>query len=98
MRTLLRLLILILLFGGGLIWGLMYNPINEQGIGQGTIDVENLIEKEEPVEEVMIIDSIEREKMKDHPVEKFATLFESLTVTFFEKIITLLYKLSESFF
>lgn len=91
-----RLLILILLFGGGLLWGLTYNPVG--GPTTHVQQVEVTEDANEGMEEDVYVETFQKEDIADHPVEKMARIFEKLTTTFFEKIVSLLFAITQLFF
>lgn len=89
MRILTSILIIAIVFAGGLLWGLMYEAELEENHVDNPIEVE-LIELND-----LALDNereiVQREERVDHPIEKIAQLLERITTSFFEKITNLLY-------
>lgn len=98
MRFITSLLVLIICFGCGVFFGLMYKPHD---------DVSNA----EQIEEEVIIEEIEEEISEEdsvevvsnpieegtHPIEKVATVSEKVTTSFFDQILKVLSSISELF-
>src|SRR5690625_3501716 len=101
MRFIVNLIILMLFFGGGIFWGLMYNPtqLNKESpeiINNLTTNIDHEVEMQS-IDEVSP-DIIEAPNMTSHPVSKFATIFEKITTFFFDTVVLLLFSIAELLF
>lgn len=70
-------------------WGLAYEPTTSQSEIKNPIAIE--LEELNESNDRDYDKFAEREYVKDHPIEKIATLLEGVIAYFFEKVIELLY-------
>lgn len=107
MRLTTILLIVIIIFVSGLFAGLMYDSVGKSS--DNVEQAETTTKEKEPIEEqieaeLQALNDFSQdgeyelsqlEQVADHPVEKLAGTFEKGTTYFFEKVVALLYSLSE---
>lgn len=112
MRITTALFIIAIIFAGGMFTGLMYNPAEkiteetdkteQHAVAEEKRQVEREIEAELHELNEFPDDSerqvVRLEHVADHPVQKAAHTFEKGTTYFFEKIVTILYSISQLLF
>lgn len=100
MRNLGIIALLILLFTGGLMTGLMYEPraMEEHSYGLKEDTIENAVEEFYPDEELLFTEEATRLDEEPHVVSKIALGFEKLTKIFFESVLHLFYVLTNLLF
>jgi|SRR5699024_1160478 len=100
--------LLLVLFAGGMMTGMMYEPKQHDETTQGfpkskedEVEIglaEEEIAKENNPNDTLEVEQLNTNKEENHFIHKLATSFEKITTTFFEKIINLLYAIAESLF
>lgn len=106
MRITTILLIIVIIFSSGLFSGLMYNSAGENSkkaeqheqveeVKEETVEQQIEAELQELNEFPHDSELAQLEHVADHPVQKVAGTFEKGTSYFFEKIVSVLYSLSE---
>lgn len=105
MRITTVLLIVVIIFASGLFSGLMYHSDDEIAVEYEQVEEKEIETVEQQIEaELQELNKFQNEEQQelvqldqvaDHPVQKMAGTFEKGTTYFFEKIVSVLYSLSE---
>jgi len=99
--------LLLVLFAGGMMTGMMYEPKQHDETTQGfpkskeeevEIELAEEVAKENNPNDTLEVEQLNINTEENHFIHKLATSFEKITTTFFEKIINLLYAIAESLF
>lgn len=89
------LILLLIVFVGGWMWGAMYEPKEVTSIVDDPMVEEDPIAAElielNDFERDEIYEIVKRKETTDHPIEKIAHLLEKITISIFEKLTNILY-------
>src|SRR5690625_2038901 len=99
--------LLLVLFAGGMMTGMMYEPKQHDETTQGfpkskeeevEIGLAGEVAKENNPNDTLEVEQLNINTEENLIIHKLATSFEKITTTFFEKMINLLYAIAESLF
>lgn len=92
-----RLLVVLLIFGVGVYWGALINP-NVNQLDRETKITETIV-KEDDHQKEWDVTEVEQQLIKEPKlVEKTASLFEKIIIFFYEKLVALLFYIANLLF